>query len=308
MNNNLNTNDNNNTISQQEFEVFGSADKGYTDYNTGSNNPSITGPQSLTILSSEPARWQFQFCLNLTLGIFVVLACIFIGMFLGLIYRGENGSLNISRPNMTLLSTSKTLVPGENIQLEDLEEERTISEIIFNTTDINIDDDYYEDCTTLTAIRVANRARNGYNNATEGHLSFWTSTSNGTLTKAIHIDEKQNVGIGTDFPMTKLHVDGTITTTAPVAVLCDERVKSDISNITFEEALQVMKKVNAKRYRRKGTNRIEAGFIAQDFLKAGAKDVIIKLETKDGTELIHIDSQAVTAYLWTVVQELIDKN
>jgi hypothetical protein len=302
------SNTENKKINQQDFEVFGNSDQGYTDYNTGSNSPSITGPQSLTVLTTEASRWQCQFCLDITLFIFIVLASIFIGTFLGLVYRGTNGSLNINRPNMTLLSTSKSLVPGEDAQLIILDEEKTISEIIFNSTDTNIDDDYYEDCTTLGAIRVANRARDGYVNATEGHMSFWTSNTNGTLMKAIHIDEQQNVGIGTSFPSSELTVDGTITTTNPVMIACDERIKTDINDITFEEALKVMEKVNAKRYRRKGSDRIEAGFIAQDFLKAGAKDVIIKMKSKDGIELIHLDSQAVTAYLWTVVQGLITKN
>ena len=108
--------------------------------------------------------------------------------------------------------------------------------------------------------------------------------------------------------MTKLHVDGTITTTSPLAVLCDHRVKSDIKNITFEEALRVLKKVNAKRYLRKGTNRIEIGFIAQDFLEVGAKDAIIKIKSKNGPELVHLDSQAIIAYLWTVVQGLTSTN
>ena len=89
-------------------------------------------------------------------------------------------------------------------------------------------------------------------------------------TEAMIIDEAGNVGIGTDMPEYKLHVDGDIAKTGSLVGVSDLRLKDNISSIS--NARSIINSLDGKAYIFKGSefqdlnlpSGTQYGFIAQD--------------------------------------------
>jgi len=150
----------------------------------------------------------------------------------------------------------------------------------------------------------------------KGELRFSTSTSGGTVTQRMVIDEDGNVGIGTTSPAYQLQLSlnsAAKPTSSAWTVVSDERVKTNIRpyETGLEELLQVKPKIfdyNGKAgFDTKAKNNI--GVIAQeikDVIPETVKKYNAKLnkEDKEDTELYNFDSHALTFALINSVKEL----
>lgn len=274
-----------------DVSVFGSSNQAYTDPALATNDPKVVGPQKLQLFPDQRARWQFQYCHNFVFSILVAVALIAALVLVGTWSRKANGELVSERGNLTAVGSVRQVLLGRDSPLSPLDRELVVGQLRVDNSNNNT--------VPVAAVRASHRAENGYLNTTQGHLQLLTSDG-GELRCALYVDNEQRVGIGTASPQSTLHVGGLLTADGGILDLSDKRTKENISPLASEHAIRVLKAVEAKHFVRKNakTGRVEVGFLAQDFQRAGADDVVV--EMKDG--LLRLDRAAITAYLWTAVR------
>ena len=129
----------------------------------------------------------------------------------------------------------------------------------------------------------------------------------------MHIDDNQDVGIGTTFPESKLHVVGLVSSTDGFVTISDKRLKCDIHEI--HGGLQVVRNVEPKRFRKRTgdgsclrESPLKVGFVAQDTLIHAPESTTIKHSVMHGLNDQHVlEYDALIAYLWSAVRELDQK-
>jgi hypothetical protein len=252
-------------------------------------------------------------CFVLTFFLIVVLIALgFALSSVGIWRRKPHSTIYTNHKNVTIEGKVKPLIEGKDIPV-DSESEELVSQLTFGNS-------FNHTCSAVIRSHVPSDGM-GFRNDSVGSMSLWTS-DNGTLKRALHIDEKQMVGIGTRFPQYRLHVVGEVSSTVGFTVLSDANTKTVLEPISPESSLELNKLVTAKRFRRKydgiGTEKdpdaIYYGFIAQDFTQQSVgdaiqSDIVKTIEkprdiftTLAATELLTLDYDAITAHLWNALQ------
>ena len=245
---------------------------------------------------NRKARWQFQNLVNVILGAFVVALALATTIQYGMWTRIDGGFLMSARSNLTAASSVRSLLLGVDVPSVPADRESIVGQLEIRNSHSSSND------APVASLRALNKAVGGYRNGRDGHLALYTA-SNGTLAKAIHIDQQQRVGVNTSLPAHTLHVHGTIASTEAFLNLCDRRSKYDIAPLTATSTRSSLTDVvEAKQFRRYdsvNSSQVFAGLIAQDLEEAGAT-----LATVNVDGVLHIDTMGLIAYLWEEVRFL----
>lgn len=245
---------------------------------------------------NRKARWQFQNLVNVILGAFVVALALATTIQYGMWTRIDGGFLLSARSNLTAASAVRSLLLGEDVPSIPADRETIVGQLQIRNSHSSSQD------APVASLCALNKAVGGYRNGRDGHLALYTA-NNGTLSKAIHIDSRQRVGVNTSLPVHTLHVHGTIASTEAFLHLCDSRSKYDIKPLREEPSSSSLTDVvHAKQFRRYdsvNSTQVFAGLIAQELKEAGAT-----LATVEVDGVLHIDTMGVIAYLWEEIRFL----
>lgn len=278
-----------------DMEVFGRGDQGYTDPLRDTNDPRVVGPEPLRFLQNEGSRNECLIASNIIIFALIALLAVLLTVQLGMWSREDYNTLSTGRSNVTSRGLVPPIVQGQDVQLDDDDQEVIVSQFSLANS--------HECDTELAVMRATNRAVGGYLNNTDGHMSLWTSC-NGTLRRAIHIDNLQRVGINTDTPAAVLDVNGQAISNVGFMTVSDERTKCNIEVFDRNASLELLRSIQPKTFTRLTETKEcagihQLGFVAQDFLAKGKYAISITSE-----DTLALDTHALVAYLWAAVQNL----
>lgn len=253
-------------------------------------------------------------CLLGTSLLLVVVGFGFVSSYLGIWQREPYSTVATKHRNVSIVNTLPPISPGEDVALPAFFEEELATLSFLN----------HYNHTRSAAIRSSIRANaGGYRNDSNGELSLWTS-DNGTLTRAIHVDSKQRVGVGTQTPQAALHVVGEVLSTVGFNLVSDRDAKVDQGLIDRNRSLEMVRQVAPHRYWRKGSavnESVQYGFYAQDFLDfPEGKDIVRRGQNakfqvvedvinEDGLRGdLSVDVYSILAHVWNAVAAVDEQN
>lgn len=286
-------------VGKNQSSIFGNSNSGYQNIDSGSHDSTIVGPETLFFGISPQSRRQCQSVFNIVFAVISIIALILILTSTGLWIRKEYGVIFTSRYNVTASRNVKRIDMSDPV-LSDDEEEVVAQFSMVNT---------YE-YTTVGAILASNKPISGYRNDSDGHLSLWTSDQ-GILNKAIHIDNKQRIGINNNNPQEVLDINGKAISNVGFMTVSDRNLKYDIKDISEDVSINILRNVKPKIFKRKSNvppyrkySTKYLGFIAQDFEELDQQYVTTSNVLSD---IRHIDTTAVLAHLWNTIRHLDEK-